>query len=423
VALLNHSTSVLTLLLVVFFLAGCNEGNDQKPAAFTPPEVDIAQPLRQEITTWDEYIGRFEATNLVDIRSRVTGYLVEKTFDDGQLVKKGDVLFIIDPRPFQYEKQRAQAEYDLALTEYKRAENLLRTKAISREGYDRRALELTAAEASLKEANLNLEFTKVKSPINGKVSDDFINVGNLVEANDTLLTRVVTLDPIHFEFDASQTELLKYIRLDRAGKRPGSSRSNPTPVFIKLQDETSFDHAGRMDFVDNIVDPETGTIQARALVQNGEAIIYPGLFGRLRLRGITTPDALLLPEFAINTDQNRKFVYVVDSENKVKRRYVTLGSLLENGFIVIRNGLNGNENVVTQGLQRIFKPGQPVTPKLVPLVWKERSEVFDDKNLPSLSEIQEGSKDANTSSKTDSSKLKENSPETTSSNITESTEE
>ncbi len=381
----HHFFKVFTLLLFIGLLTGCNE-NEKQSIAPPPAEVDVAQPLKHIIVEWDDYTGRFEAINRVDIRSRVTGYLVEKKFKDGQRVKKGDVLFVIDPRPFEYEKQRMQARYNLALKEYKRADGLRVTRAISQNDFDRRAQELQVAEASLNDAKLNLEFTNVTSPIDGKVSDDFINVGNLVRANETLLTRVVSVDPIHFEFEASQSALLKYIRLDRAGKRPGSD-TTPNPVFVKLPDEDSYNHVGRMDFVDNIVDPGTGTIQGRALIENKDAIIYPGLFGRLRLIGSGEYEAILLPEGAINTDQNRKFVYTISEDNKAGRAYVRVGPVLDNGFTIIRDGLTGNERVVINGTQRIRAADQPVTPNEAPLEWVALNTMPDLNSVPTLSDL------------------------------------
>jgi multidrug efflux system membrane fusion protein len=242
------------------------------------------------------------------------------------------------------------------------------------------------AEAALNDAKLNLEFTSVKSPINGKVSDDFVNVGNLVNENQTVLTRVVSANPIHFVFDASQAELLKYLRLDRSGKRQGSDTA-PNPIYIKLQDEDTYSHAGRMDFVDNIVDPNTGTINGRAVVENNQQIIYPGLFGRARLIGQKNLETMVLPEGAINSDQDRKFVYVVGDDNTVQRSYVKIGDVLDNGLIIIDSGLEPNQKVVINGLQRIRQPGQPVTPEMVDIEWTPMETMPDYMNMPSLDAI------------------------------------
>jgi len=359
----------LTLVLLLpFMLGACGKESEKVVVSPAPPEVDTARPLMHSITEWDEYIGRFEAVEHVDLRARVTGYLVKKKFRDGQIVNKGDVLFVIDPRPFEYALQRVEAQYALAQKEYGRAEGLRKTQAISQEDFDRRLQELKVAEAALNDARLDVEFTKITAPIDGKISDGFVDIGNLVRENETILTRIVTVDPIHFTFDASQGELLKYLRHDRTGKWSGTD-AKPNPVFIKLQDENRYIHEGRLDFVDNRVDPGTGTIQARALVENRDAIIYPGMFGRARLSVSGEYQAILLPEKAVNTDQDKKFVYVVDSANKARRTYVMPGPVLDNGFVIIRDGLSGDEQVVVNGVQRIRRAEQPVAPVETKLAW------------------------------------------------------
>jgi RND family efflux transporter MFP subunit len=357
-ALLSQSA---TLIIFFVFLTGCNDKAVQASIPQTPPEVDVALPVSKKITEWDEYTGRFDAVERVDVRARVTGYLTEVRFKDGQAVQKGDVLFVIDPRPFHYAVQRARAQYSLAQKDFERARALLKAKAISQEEFDRRSQVFKVAESTLNDAKLDLTFTQVKSPIDGKVSRDFVNVGNLVRENETLLTRLVSVDPIHFYFEASQADLLKSIRLDRAGKLPSSDK-NPNPIFIKLPDEKDFIHEGRMDFVDNIIDPGTGTILGRAVVPNPDAIIYPGLFGRARVIGSGEYEALLVPEKAINTDQSRKYVYVVNDDNQAQRAYVELGPLQEGQFYIVRSGLQGNERIVVSGIQRIRAADQPVTP-------------------------------------------------------------
>lgn len=395
------------MLTTLFSLTACGDGKD-KPKQ-KPPEVDVSLPVKHKITEWDEYTGRFEAVERVDVRARVTGYLVEKKFKDGQLVKKDDVLLVIDPRPFEYELQRVRAQYNLALKERNRAQKLRKTQAISQEDLDRRVQEFKVAEASLKDAKLDVEFTKVRAPIDGKVSDAFVDVGNLIRENETLLTRLVLVNPIHFEFEASQAQLLKYIRLDREGKRPGSD-TNANPIFIKLQDEDNFVHLGRMDFVDNIVDPATGTIKGRAIVQNNDAVIYPGSFGRARLIGSGEYEAILLPEKAIQTDQNKRFVYVVNKENKVGRAYVKLGPVLDNGLLIIRDGLKGDEKVVVNGIQRIRAKDQPVTPAETPLKWIAIEDMPDIDNVPTIKQIiaKEGKK---TEPKKEPAKAEDEKPE------------
>lgn len=352
-------------------LIACDESNAPPVTSVqAPAEVDVALPLEHKLTDWDEFTGRFEAINTVDMRARVTGYLVDKKFKDGQMVKKGDVLFIVDPRPFEYELQRAKAEYSLAKTELERAKKLRALRAVSEEELERRSQELQITKSSLDEAELQKSFTQVISPINGKISDSFVDVGNMIEENSTLLTRIVSTNPIHFRFEGSQGELLKYLRLDRAGERP-SSDSSPNPIYIKLLDEDKYYHQGQMDFVDNVVDTGTGTIQARAIVNNDDGIIYPGLFGKARLLGRSEYDAILLPENAINTDQNKKFVYVINAENKAERIYVEVGTVLDNGLIVVMKGLKKDARVVINGIQRIRSAGQTVSPLVKKLEWKE----------------------------------------------------
>jgi RND family efflux transporter MFP subunit len=360
--------SAMTLLLVA-----CNDGADkdvQTPAAPPPAEVDVALPLQHKLTDWDEFTGRFEAINDVQLRARVTGYLVEKKFKDGQFVKKGDVLYVIDPRPFDYELQRIKAQHELAKKELDRAHNLRKARAISEEEVDRRFQELQIAEASLNEARLQKAFTQVTSPIDGKISDSFVDVGNMIEENETLLTHIVSTNPVHFRFEGSQGDLLKYIRLDRSGQRP-SSDTTANPIYIKLLDEDKFYHQGAMHFVDNAVDQGTGTIQATAVVNNDAGIIYPGLFGRARLLGRANYDAILVPEKAINTDQDKKFVYVVNDENKVERNYVSVGTLLDNDLIVVSKGLDADDRIVVNGIQRIRMAAQEVTPNMTTLEWKD----------------------------------------------------
>lgn len=368
-----RSTALLLTIVTSLFVTGCAETDAQTTAAASAPppaEVDVALPLKHTLTDWDEFTGRFEAINDVQLRARVTGYLVEKKFKDGQFVKKGDVLFVIDPRPFSYQLQRAEAQHELAQKEWERAQNLRETRAISQEEADRRFQELQIAKASLNDARLQLSFTKVTAPIDGKTSDSYVDIGNMVEENDTVLTRIVSTNPVHFRFEGSQGDLLKYLRLDRAGQRP-SSDSAPNPIYVKLLDEDKFYHQGHMHFVDNAVDGSTGTIQATAVVNNDAGIIYPGLFGRARLLGRANYEAVLVPENAINTDQDKKFVYTVNHANQIQRQYVTVGNLLDNDYIVISTGLTGDEHVVVNGIQRIRQSEQVVSPTMTELEWRE----------------------------------------------------
>lgn len=336
-----RSTFIALVSLVTLLSSACTETTDTAdaaPAPAPPPEVDVATPLKHQLTDWDEFTGRFEAINDVQLRARVTGYLVEKKFKDGQQVDKGDVLFVIDQRPFSYELQRIEAQHELAQKEWQRAQNLRETRAISQEEVDRRFQELQIAKATLDNARLQMQFTEVTAPIDGKVSDSYVDIGNMVEENETVLTRIVSTNPMHFRFEGSQGDLLKYLRLDRAGQRP-SSDTAPNPIYIKLMDEDKFQHQGRMHFVDNAIDNSTGTIQATAEVNNDAGILYPGMFGRARLLGRSNYQAILVPERTINTDQDKKFIYLVDDNEQVQRRYVSVGNLLDNDYIVVSDGL------------------------------------------------------------------------------------
>lgn len=364
-----RSSALVVATLLSIAITGCsNTEPDNTPKPSPLAEVDVAQPLSHKLTDWDEFTGRFEAINDVSLRARVTGYLVEKKFKDGQMVSKGDLLFVIDQRPFEYQLQRMQAEYALAKKEWARANSLRQTRAIAQEEVDRRYQELQIAKASLNDAKLQLTFTEIRSPIDGKISDSYVDIGNLVEENGTLLTRIVSTNPMHFRFEGSQNDLLKYLRLDKAGQRP-SSVTTPNPIYIKLIDEDKFYHQGKMHFVDNAVDESTGTIQATASVNNDAGLIYPGLFGRARLLGKSNYDALLVPESAINTDQDKKYVYVVDDADKIQRRYIQVGTLLDNNFIVVANGLEQKDHVVVNGIQRIRQSNQQVIPNMTELTW------------------------------------------------------
>lgn len=359
-----NAIRLISLLLFSGLLLSCGDNTNNAP---TPPvEVDVALPLSKKIVDWDEYTGRFQAMEEVDVRSRVTGYLNEIKFKDGQFVKKGDVLFVIDPRQFDYALARATATLELAKKQYERALKLQKSSFISIEVIDQRFQEMQTATSQLNDAKLNLEFTQVTAPVSGKISHYFVSVGNLVTMNDTILTRIVSFDPIHFYFETSQNDLLKYIRLAKTENQQGTE-INSGKVRIKLQDEKDFSHEGLINFVDNVVDQGTGTILWRAIVPNPDALIYPGFFGRARMIGSSEYQGLLLPDVAINTDQTRKYVYVVDAHHKVQRVYVELGPLRDSGFYVIRSGLKGNEQVVINGIQRIRAPEQDVQPKAITL--------------------------------------------------------
>ncbi|MEP4891182.1 MAG: efflux RND transporter periplasmic adaptor subunit [Aliiglaciecola sp.] len=355
---LSHAIVIFSLML----LTACSEPAPA-PQARPTPEVDVASPIKTVIDQWDEYTGRFQAVKEVEIVARVSGYLDKVNFKDGQTVSKGDVLFVIDQRPFEIALKSAKSRFSLAKKELERGLDLRKKNSISQEQVDQRLSEYEMAEAAYENAKLEMEFTEVKSPIDGIVSRDFVNAGNLVNgtaANATLLTTVVSISPIHFYFDAGERDFLKYLRLDQSNQR-GSSRDTPNPVKIKLQDEDTFIHEGVMDFVDNKLDQSTGTIQGRAILQNADGFIVPGIFGRIRLLNRQNVSVLLVPDKSIGTDQSRKFVYVVNQENQIERRFVTLGELHTRELRIIEQGIEQGDKIVVNGMMRA-RPGATVSP-------------------------------------------------------------
>jgi RND family efflux transporter MFP subunit len=361
---------------LVLMLTACTE-QQAATSPPPPPQVTVRQPVVREVVEWDEYTGRLEAVEFVEVRARVNGYLQSVHFTDGTLVKKGALLFVIDPRPYQAEVARAQAELALAQARYERtqkdftrAQKLLQSRAISEEEVDTRAAEqrqareaVQAARAAVDTAQLNLEFTQVKAPISGRISRNLVTEGNLINggsAQATLLTTIVSLDPIYCYFDADERAYLKYVRLAQAGQRP-SSREVQNPVALALTDETGFPHQGYIDFVDNRLDPNTGTMTGRAVVANPNLTLVPGLFARVRLQGSGKYTALLLPDEAVGSDQSQRFVLVVNDQNTVEYRKVELGPLID-GLRVVRDGVQPADWVVVNGLQRVA-PGARVTPQ------------------------------------------------------------
>lgn len=361
-------------------LAGCRGRGDAptKP----PPSVSVAHPVVQTILEWDEYTARLAAIESVEVRPRVNGYLASIHFADGGIVKAGDLLFVIDPRPYEAVLARARADLalaearlDLAQKDLARAQVLLKSRAISQEEAETRAANLrqteastTGARAAVDAAALDVEFTRVTAPISGRVGRHLVTEGNLVVGGGsgaaTLLTTIVSLDPLDCYFEVDEQAYLKYVRLGLSGKRP-SSREVQNPVEIALADEEDFPHRGWMDFVDNQIDPASGTMQGRAVVPNPDLILSPGLFVRLRLPGSGVYQAVLVPDEAVASDQAQRFVWVIDAENKAQYRKVVLGPLYE-GLRIVREGLSGDDRVVVSGLQRV-RPGIVVTPDEKPI--------------------------------------------------------
>lgn len=366
----------LLALAAVLGLAGCS-GN-QAPPAPPPQMVTVATPLQRNVTDWDEYVGRFEAIQDVTLRARVSGTIDRVLFADGQDVVKGQPLIVIDPRPYratlmQAEAQAAKASAALAnaQTELARAKKLLDVQAISQEEYEQKladqrsaAADVAAARAAVSDAQLNLGFTVIRSPITGRISDRKASKGNYVAAGTTDLTRIVSLDPIWFSFDGAESFYLKYLRQAQDGQR-GSSRNTPNPVDIQLADESGYNWHGRMDFVDNAIDPGSGTIRAHAVVSNPTKFLTPGMFGRARLLGSGSYNAMLVPDEAILTDQTRKIAYVLGKDNKVEPRVIETGPPVE-GLRVVKTGLKASDLVIVNGITRL-QPGMPVKPNRVTL--------------------------------------------------------
>jgi len=374
---MKSAIKILAVLVALFCTAGCN----QKPrvAAPPPPVVSVIQPVQREVVEWDEYIGRLESPATVEIRARVSGYLDKVHFKEGKEVKKGDLLFTIDPRPYQAEYDRAEAEHqraesqaELANDDAERAKRLIATKAISEEDFDTKAKTYTSSlaavrssKATLDSAKLNLEFTEIHSPIDGRIGRALVTEGNLISGGvsgtgTTLLTTIVSLDPLYLYGDADERAILKYIHLSQEGKRV-SARDEIIPAEMGLSDETGFPHKGYMDFVDNRVDPTTGTMRARGVFSNEDHRLSPGFFARIRIPGSGKYPALLIPDRGLGSDQAQKFVYVVDAEKKIEFRPVKIGPMID-GLRIVKEGLKPGEQVVVEGLMRV-RPGVVVDAK------------------------------------------------------------
>jgi RND family efflux transporter MFP subunit len=365
-------------------LAAC--GSDPAPPP-PPPAVTMAQPLAKSITDWDEYTGRVEAVEAVEVRARVSGYLQSIHFDEGGMIEEGDLLYVIDPRPYRAileqaaaELTRAQVRLTLATNDRDRAERLFRSRAISEEEADARTQEqreavaaLAAAEAAVRAAELDVEFTEVRAPIGGRIGRWHVTRGNLISGGtegSTLLTTIVSVDPVYVYFTGDEREYLKYSRLNLEGTRP-SSRDFANPVRIRLADETEFSREGRMSFVANTLDEESGTIQGRASFANPDGLLTPGMFVTLQLLGRGPYEALLLPDEAIGADQSQRFVYVVGDGNVVARRSIDIGRI-EGRFRIIEAGLTAADRVVVNGLPRV-RPGATVDTQLIDLAATETS--------------------------------------------------
>ncbi len=353
-------------------LAACNKSAPPPPP---PPSVTVAPAIGRSVNEWDEFTGRIEAVDRVEIRPRVSGFIRRVAFKEGSEVRKGDVLFVIDQREYQASLDQAEAElarartqYELSRSESQRADALIKENAISREEFDARTSGTAQADAAIKasqaaaqQARLNVEWSVVRAPISGRVSRAEVTEGNLVEEGSTLLTTIVSLDPVYVYFESDEQAYLRYSGLDSNGMRK-KPRNTRDPVRMGLANEQGFPHLGYLDFIDNQLDPRTGTIRARAVFTNKDRIFTPGLFARVQLLGGGTFDAVLVRDGAVGTDQDRKFVYVLKPDSTIDYRGVELGRIVD-GLRIVRKGLTPGENVVINGLQRV-RPGVKVTPTI-----------------------------------------------------------
>lgn len=374
----SQSISLATALAAALFLSACGKEEASAPAERPPLDIDVVTPVVKPVIEWATFTGRLEAVERVEIRARVSGYLQSVNFEEGQLVNKGDLLFEIDPRPFEAvvnsaKAQVAQAEAALTLANAnkKRAEDLIRANAISREELDIRnsqamqaEADKLAAEAQLEAAELELSFTKIKAPISGIAGRYGITEGNLVQGGSngaTMLTTIVPQNPVYVYFDVDERTYLEGLRRIQSGELPGRADTGNLPVEIQLTDETEYSHRGVINFKDNQLNPGTATMRLRGLIQNDDGLLAPGMFARVRTPATKEEERLLVPDKAVLTDQELKFVWVVGPDNIAQRRTVQVGPLHEN-LRIIRSGLEPGERLATSGIQ-FLQPGMPVTPR------------------------------------------------------------
>ena len=366
-------------ILAAAVLTACSGSHAEEAGMPPPPSVSAAPVLVKQVSQWDDFSGRVEAVESVELRPRVSGYIDKVNYVEGQEVTKGDVLFTIDARSYRAELDRATAELNRARTqaqvsrsEADRARRLSDQQAISTETWEqRRAVseqalaQVQAAQAAVDAARLNMEFTQVRAPINGRAGRAMVTAGNLVTAGDSasVLTTLVSLDKVHVYFDADEGTFLRYAQMARKGERP-SERDSELPVKVGLSGEKGFPHEGKVDFLDNQVTRSTGTIRVRALLDNADRAFTPGLFARVQLLGSGQFQAMLIDEKAVLTDQDRKFVYVVDKDNKAQRRDIELGRNAD-GLRIVEQGLKAGDRVIIDGVQKVFMPGMPVQAKAV----------------------------------------------------------
>ncbi|VXB07995.1 Acriflavin resistance protein AcrA [Luteimonas sp. 9C] len=358
---------------VALAVAGCDtQAQDQTQPP--PPEVGVAAVLSEQVQDWNDATGRIAAVESVELRPRVSGYVQRVAYAEGDEVAKGDLLFVIDPRPYRAALQRAEAELararadaQLATTRHTRAQQLIDASAISRDDFEARSAGRAEAEAAVRgaqaavdTARLDLAFTEVRAPVAGRAGRAMLTTGNLAQADASLLTTVVSQDPVHVYFETDERTYLRHQAMSREGTRKNADNA----VRVGLADETGYPHAGTVDFLDNQIDPATGTVRARAVLPNPDRRFTPGLFARVQLEGAAARPAILIDDKAVITDQDRKFVYVVGEDNTAQRRDIVPGRIVE-GLRVVESGLAAGDHVIVNGVQKVFMPGMPVAPKAV----------------------------------------------------------
>lgn len=361
-------------VLIAVAVAACGSQAAPNAGMPPPPEVSVATVVSKNVRQWDEFNGRVSAVETVELRPRVSGYVERVAYQEGQEVRKGDLLFVIDQRRYRAaldqalaDLDRARSEARLAQAQSRRAQTLIDAKAISREEFEARSAAtaqggagVRAAEAAVAAARLDLQFTQVRSPIDGRAGRAIVTEGNLAQADATLLTTVVSVDPVHVYFETDEQTFLRYSELARKGERAGTKN----PVRVGLATDTGHPHTGTVDFIDNQVDPRTGTIRARAVLDNKARVFTPGLFARVQLEGSGQFKAMLIDDKAVMTDQDRKYVYVVGPKNAAMRKDVVLGPVVD-GLRVVESGLGPQDRVIVHGVQKVFFPGMPVAPKQI----------------------------------------------------------
>lgn len=368
---IRQSCVFIILSVLCAFIAGCNTGSDA-PAEPSPPDVTVANVLSRSVQAWDEFNGRVRAIPTVELRPRVSGYINRVAYQEGSEVKPGDLLFVIDPRPYRNALHHAQAQLaharaavNLARSKIEHAQALFAAHAMSREEFDSRKTALNqaiadvrAAEAAVATAKLDLSFTEVRAPIAGRAGQALLTTGNLVQADQSILTTLVSQDPMYVYFDCDEHSFLRY----KEFARRNDHQRNVYPVRIRLANDQGFPHHGTVDFFDNQLNPATGTIRVRAVVANADRMLTPGLHAQVQLQGSGEQHALLINEKAILTDQDRKYVYVVGEGNKAFRKDITLGRQID-GLRIVQSGLDTTDRVIIIGTQRIFQDGMTVTPQ------------------------------------------------------------